>query len=310
VSTVTPEFGIAVPQRVEEGGFDAAAFAAHLRRAEELGFASGWVAEQVLGSAPELGPIETLAVAAACTSRMRLGCATFVTSLASPVHLAKSLASLDQLSRGRLDVGIAAGGRARPFAAFGVDPATFVARFNECLEVMRLLWREERVDFAGRFWTLEGATVAPHPVQDPLPIWFGGSHPNVLRRAVAHADGFIGAGSQTTAAFVEQVAVLRDELAAAGRDPATMRIAKRVYVTVDDDAARGRERTADALGRLYGYYRAGDLIDVAVVGGPGEVTAGLRAVLDAGAQQVVLNPLFDEAEQLERLASEVLPQLR
>lgn len=305
----TPMFGIAVPQRVDAGGFDGAAFARYLRRAEQLGFTSGWVAEQLLGTAPELGPIESLAYAAACTERMRLGCAVFVSSLASPVHVAKSLASLDQLSHGRLDVGVGAGGRNRPFAAFGVDPATFVARFNECLTVMRLLWREERVDFAGRFWRLEGASVAPHPVQQPLPVWFGGSHPNVLRRAVAHADGFVGAGSQTTAQFTEQVGVLRDALAAAGRDPATMRIAKRVYVTVDDDAARGRERTAEALGRLYGPRGSG-LVDVAVVGPPAEVGAGLTAVIEAGAQLLILNPLLDEPEQLERLAADVLPQLR
>jgi len=310
VSSRSPTFGIAVPQRVGQAGFDPGAFGDFLRRSEELGFASAWVAEQVLGAAADLAPVEALTYAAACTERMRLGCATFVASLASPVHLAKSLASLDQLSHGRLEVGLATGGSRRPFAAFGVDPGSFVARFNECLTVMRLLWAQERVDFDGRFWQLEGATVAPRPVQDPLPIWFGGAHPNVMRRAVAHADGFFGAGSQTTARFADQVRTLRTCLDEAGRDPATMRVAKRVYVTVDDDAARGRDRMTAALQEMYGYYRTGDLIDVAVVGGPGAVADGLGEVIDAGAELVVLNPLFDDREQLERLASEVIPQLR
>ena len=76
--------------------------------------------------------------------------------------------------------------RLRQFAAFGVDRATFVARFNEGLELMRKLWTEARVDHDGRFWQLSGAAMEPKPVQRPHPpIWFGGAHPAALRRAVA-----------------------------------------------------------------------------------------------------------------------------
>jgi len=310
VPNTTTTFGIAVPQHVGAAGFDRDGFGRFLRRAEELGIASGWVGDQVLGTSRDLSPVEALTYAAACTDRLRLGCATFVASLVSPVHLARSLASLDQLSGGRLEVGVATGGRRRPFGAFGVDRGSFVARFSECVTVMRLLWMQERVDFDGRFFRLEGASLGLRPVQDPLPLWFGGAHPNVMRRAVAHADGFFGAGSQTTARFVEQVATLRRCLDEARRDPATMRVAKRVYLAVDDDAARGRERMAAALHAMYGSYGTGDLIEVAVVGGPDAVVAGLGDVIEAGAGLVVLNPLFDEPTQLERLASEVIPQLR
>lgn len=303
-------FGIAIPQHVPAAGFDPEGFATFLQRAEALGFDSGWVSEQVLGRAAELGPLEALTFAAACTDRMRLGCATIVASLVSPAHLAKSLASLDQLTRGRLEVGLSTGGRSRQFAAFGADPTTFVARFNECVTVMKLLWTGERVDFDGRFWQLAGTVMAPVPVQQPAPpIWFGGSHPNVLRRTVAHADGFFGAGSQTTARFAEQVALLRRFGDDAGRDPATVRVAKRVYVAVDDEAARGRARMAAALRALYGEQIGEDVIDVAVVGRPAAIVDGVAEVVDAGAELVVLHPLFDEPEQLERLAAEVVPQL-
>jgi alkanesulfonate monooxygenase SsuD/methylene tetrahydromethanopterin reductase-like flavin-dependent oxidoreductase (luciferase family) len=88
-----------------------------------------------------------------------------------------------------------------------------------------------------------------------------------------------------------------------------MRVAKRVYVTVDDDAARGRQRMSAALHRMYSYYLGDDLIDVAVVGGPAAVVDGVAAIIDAGAELIVLNPLFDEPEQLERLAAEVVPRL-
>jgi probable F420-dependent oxidoreductase len=303
-------FGIAIPQTVDHDVYDGAAVQAFLQRAEELGFESGWTQEQVLGDNPDLGPLETLAYAAACTRRMRLGCAVLVSTLHSPVHLAKSLASLDQLSGGRLEVGVGTGGGYRMFAAFGVDPSSFVARFNEGLALMRALWTEERVDHDGRFWQLSGAAMEPKPVQRPgPPVWFGGSHPNALHRAVARADGFFGAGSQTTAQFAEQVGVVRTALADAGRDPASFRIAKRVYLTVDDDPDRARQRMSDALHRVYSFFGARDLTPVSVTGPPDAVAAGLREVEAAGAELILLNPLFDAGEQMERLVAEVLPSV-
>jgi alkanesulfonate monooxygenase SsuD/methylene tetrahydromethanopterin reductase-like flavin-dependent oxidoreductase (luciferase family) len=92
------QFAISIPQNIDDGGFNPAAIRGYLARAEELGFASAWTQEQVLGRIPHLGPVETLTYAAACTERMRLGCAVFITSLHSPVHLAKSLSTLDQLA--------------------------------------------------------------------------------------------------------------------------------------------------------------------------------------------------------------------
>jgi probable F420-dependent oxidoreductase len=302
-------FSICIPQSVADGAFDPDGLRRYLARAEALGFSSAWTQELVLGSMPLLSPIETLTYAAACSERLRLGCAVFVTPLHSPVHLAKSLATLDQLSRGRLEVGIGTGGRARMFSAFGVDPTSLVARFNEGLRLMKALWTQPRVDFQGRFWQLDGAAMEPKPFQKPFPpIWFGGNHPAALRRAVQHGDGFFGAGSTTTAQFADQVRTARDELRRQGRDAAGFPIAKRVYIAVDDDAARARQRMADALVRLYGDFGKG-LLPVAVLGPASACVHGLREVADAGAEMVLLNPLFDAADQMERLATEVLPEL-
>jgi probable F420-dependent oxidoreductase len=303
-------FAISIPQLVADGAFDPAAFRAYLARAEALGFESAWVQEQILGSVSHIGPIETLTFAAACTERLRLGCAVFVTPLHSPVHLARSLATLDQLSRGRLEVGVGTGGRFRAFSAFGVDPSSLVARFNEGLRLMRAVWTESPIAFRGRFWQLEGADVQPKPFQKPHPpVWFGGSHPNAVRRAAVHRDGFFGAGSQTTAQFADQVRVLREALADRGADAAQFRIAKRVYIAVDDDAERGRRRMAAALDGLYGSFGLRDMERVAVYGQPEACVRGLRDVAAAGAELLLLNPLFDDAEQMERLAAEVVPAL-
>jgi probable F420-dependent oxidoreductase len=302
---------IALPQFYGDREFDPEAFRRYVARVEELGFDSAWVQEQVLGTQPDLGPIETLTFAAACSTTLRLGVAVLVSPLHNPVQLAKSLASLDQLSRGRLELGLGIGGSFRDFAAFGLDGGRLVTRFNEGVAVMRALWTEARVEHDGVFWHLDGVAMEPKPFQKPgPPIWFGGGHPDAVRRAVRQADGFIGAGSATTSQFADQVAVARAALAEAGRDPASFAVAKRVYLAVDDDGDRARASVAASLDALYGYFGlAGRLAPVAVAGTPDDVVAGLHAVVEAGAELVLLNPMRDDSEQLERLAAEIVPRL-
>jgi alkanesulfonate monooxygenase SsuD/methylene tetrahydromethanopterin reductase-like flavin-dependent oxidoreductase (luciferase family) len=149
----------------------------------------------------------------------------------------------------------------------------------------------------------------PKPFQKPgPPVWFGGSHPAALRRAVRHGDGFFGAGSVTTAQFAAHVQTVREELAAQGRDSAGFPVARRVYIAVDD-AERARDGITAALNRIYGFFGRADLTPVSVWGPPDACARGLREVADAGAGMILLNPLFDEAAQMERLAAEVVPQL-
>ena len=302
-------FAIAIPQLYGDGEFDPAAFGAYLARVEELGFDSAWTQEHVLGTAPVLGPVETMTYAAACTGRLRLGCVVFVSTLYSPVHLAKSLSTLDQLSRGRIEIGVGTGGPGRPFAAFGVDPGRYVARFTEGLALMKALWTEPRVTFDGEFWQLKDVAMEPKPAQKPCPpIWFGGAGPAALRRAARLGDGFFGAGSTPTATFAAQVQTVREALARPGRPAGEFRIAKRVYVAVDSDAARARDRMNRALERLYGR-RSPDIEAAAIAGPPAACVRELRQVADAGAELILFTPLFELAEHAERLAAEVIPQL-
>ena len=302
------QFGIAIPQFFADGAFDPSSFKSYLHRAEALGFDCGWTQEQVLGTMPMLSPLETMTFAAACTNHLRLGCVVFVTSLHSPVHLAKDLSTLDQLSHGRLEVGVSSGGRFRPFSAFGVDSKTFVSRFAEGLRLMKALWTQPRVTFHGKFWQLENAAMEPKPFQKPRPpIWFGASHPNALARAVAHGDGFFGAGSTTTDQFAQQVPIVRAALEKAGRDPAAFRIAKRVYICVDDDRDRARGRVVDGLHQVYAGFNLPHIEDVGVHGTPDDCVRGVRDVISAGAELVLFTPFFDgDGSQMERLASDVM----
>jgi probable F420-dependent oxidoreductase len=302
-------FAIAIPQFWPDGEFDPAGFRAYLARAEELGFDSAWAQEQTLGSSPQLAPIETMAYAAACTERLRLGCAVFVSTLYSPVHLARSLSALDQLSRGRIEIGVGTGGPGRPFAAFGVDPGRYVSRFTEGVALMKALWTEPEVTFDGKFWQLKDAPMEPKPFQKPHPpLWFGAAGEPALRRAVRLGDGFFGAGSSSTARFAEQVKVVREALAETGRPSETFPIAKRVYVAIDDGAGQARERMNAALARLYG--RRVEAIEAAGVAGTAETCVReLRQVAEAGAELILCNALFDLPEQMEQLAAAVIPEV-
>lgn len=302
-------FAIAIPQFYADGEFDSEAFRAYFSRAEELGYESAWAQEQTLSLAPQLSPIEAMTYAAAVTSRMRLGCVVFVSTLHSPVHLAKSLATLDQLSKGRIDVGVGTGGPQRPFAAFGVEPGRYVARFTEGVKLMKALWTQDRVTFDGEFWQLKDATMEPKPAQKPHPpLWFGAASPTALRRAVRLGDGFFGAGSSTTEAFVQQVATVREALAAIGKSAADFPIAKRVYISIDSDADRARRRVNAELEKIYGR-RVPAIEEAAVAGTVNDCLREVRRVAEAGAELILFTPLHDQAWHAERIAAEIIPQI-
>jgi probable F420-dependent oxidoreductase len=302
-------FAISIPQFYADGEFDPEEFRAYFSRAEELGYESAWAQEQTLGAAPQLSPVEAMTYAAAVTSRMRLGCVVFVSTLHSPVHLAKSLATLDQLSKGRIDVGVGTGGPRRPFAAFGVEPGRYVARFTEGVQLMKALWTRDRITFDGEFWQLKDAAMEPKPAQKPHPpLWFGAASPTALRRAVRLGDGFFGAGSSTTAAFAQQVVTVREALAAAGKSAADFPIAKRVYISIDSDADRARRRVNAELEKLYGS-RVPAIEEAAVAGPVNDCLREVRRVAEAGAELILFTPLHDQAWHAEQIAAEVIPQI-
>ncbi len=299
---------VAIPQTALDGRFDPSFLRQFLSRAEALGFSGGWVLEQILSVIPILEPVELLTYAAAVTERLRLGTAVLLTGVRSPVHLAKSLVTLDHLSGGRLDVGVGLGGRPDLYPATGVPSLRRAARFTEGLRLMKRIWTEPRVTFKGEFWNLEDAASEPKPLQRPHPpLWFGGHHPNALRRAIEMGHGFIGAGSIPGSRFAEQVRQLQTILAEVGRDPKTFPIGKRVYMAIDTDRARAARRLAEWFGL---FYRNAELAaQVCVWGEPGECADGLREVIEGGAQFLLLNPVFDELEHLDLIASKVGPRL-
>ncbi|GIX49190.1 MAG: luciferase [Candidatus Tectimicrobiota bacterium] len=299
--------GIAIPQVFLDTPVNPEHLRRFVQRAEALGYDSLWVQEQILGDFPILEPLSLLNYAAALTSRVRLGTSVMLLTLRNPVQLAKSLSSLDQLSQGRLIVGVGIGGHV-PETLFGYSQAHRVRRFVESLEVLKALWTQPRATVSGTFWNFQEVAMEPKPVQQPHPpLWFGARREPALRRAVRYGDGWMGAGSSSSEDFARQYGLLWRFLEEAGRDPATFAVSKRVYLAVDRD----RERALQRLRAWFAvrYQNAELAARVCVWGSRDECLEKLAALVRAGARHLLLNPVFNEPEHLELLAEEIVPQL-
>ena len=301
-------WGISVPQVFFDGPVDMPLIKRWAQRAEALGYESLWTQEQITGSSPILEPVTLLSFLAGITEKVRLGTSVIVAPLRNPVQLAKSLGSLDHLSAGRLVVGLGLGGNPADIASFGISPEKRVRRFTEIIDVMKALWTQPEAHFQGEFWQLDGLKMEPKPVQKPHPpIWLGARHDNALKRAVRHADGWMGAGSSTTESFIAGVGQVQMYLEEAGRDPKSFAISKRVYLAVDNDEKRAEGRLKEWFGNRYG--NADMASQVSIWGSAAKVTEELAKVTEAGAELVLLNPAFDDMEHLEVLAQEVIPNI-
>ncbi|MGD2103454.1 MAG: LLM class flavin-dependent oxidoreductase [Acidimicrobiia bacterium] len=296
-------FGIAIPQSFSaavDGGERLADFIAF---AERSGFDSLWAQEQLLGRDPSLEPLTSLAFAAALTSRVRLGSATVVGPLRDPILLAKVCATIDRLSGGRLVVGLSVGEVAQIYQTVGVDMSERGVRLDEMVDVLVKLWTDEGATHRGR-WTLAEAPMEPKPVQSPQPeIWFGGHSRAALKRVVRSGTGWIGAGGSSLADFARGASILAEELEAADRAREEITVAKKIYVAVSDrpeDARKGLENWFSVHWRSSSDPK--EMAERVGVAGNSELVAeAIAATINEGADLVILNPVFDEANQTERL---------
>lgn len=181
---------------------------------ETKGFDSLWLSERLGGECPD--PLVGMAYACGRTRRLKVGMSVMVLPGRNPVVLAKSIASLDRLSGGRVlpafGLGVADSGEHQ---AFGVQRKDRGGWFNEALPLMRRLWSEDNVSHQGKRFDITDVTVRPKPVQDPVEVWLGGIAPLELKRVGRHGDGwlpsFCTAGQVAEARkVIEQVAVEHD----------------------------------------------------------------------------------------------------
>jgi probable F420-dependent oxidoreductase len=302
--------GIELPQVFFDGPTDMEHIRSFAVRAETLGYDSLWLQERIIGDFTMLEPVTLLSYVAGITTNLKLGTSVILLPLRNPLQLAKAYSSLDVMSGGRavLGVGLGGGHLGSHEDVFGYSREGRVTRFTEAVQIMKLLWTEPKANFQGRYWNFKDISMEPKPLQKPhLPIIFGGHHENALRRAVKYADGWMGAGSSSSGSFLRESSRIRGFLDQAKRDPASFHFAKRVYLAVDNDNARAERRLREWFSKRYKNPDLGP--KVSIWGSSSECAEKIQEIVQAGAQHIVFNPIFDEMEHLEICATEIMPHL-
>ena len=284
-------------------------FTAFFRCADDLGLHALWVIDRIFHTVNILDPMTLLTCAAAVTSRIRLGTSVLLFALRNPVLMAKTTATLDYLSGGRLILGVSLGGRDNEFEPLGVSMQQRLSRLRENLTVMRQLWTEPQVTFHGRHYHMDNVSMEPKPLQKPgIPILMGGRAEAVLKRSAEAADGWIAGGQGTPEAFREAWQKVRGYAQAAGKDPDALDAGKLMYISVGADRERCREQLRAFT---HAYYGPQFDVDANCAFGPPEVCAAkIQGFLDAGAKTVMLGPTWPDVEQVRRIAHEVVPRLQ
>jgi probable F420-dependent oxidoreductase len=295
--TIPNNWGIADPRQVLAMG----------PLAEALGYDSVWVMDHLLNSGyirerlhdkPYYHPLATLSYLAATTKRVALGTSVLVLPYHNPVELAKYAASLDQMSGGRVILGVGAGAMTEEFEALGVPFRQRGALTNESMAIMKELWTNADPQFKNPRWNLTGFKFAPKPMQHPsIPLWVGGSSEGALRRAATIGDGW-----HPTGMLPDEFSAGRDTVrklaAAAGRNPDALTMSIRLEVEVSGRASSAR---AASRARLPGDD-------------PDQMIASIRAYQRAGVQHIVLALNSGDMARITALmadiALQVMPECR
>ncbi len=300
--------GYLLPTRelIMEGQHETASTLALADRAERLGLDSVWVGDSVLAK-PRHDPLTLLAAIAGRTQRIQMGTAVLLPLLRNPVVLAHQLATLDQISSGRLILGLGIGADApvvrAEFEAVGVPFEKRVGRLIEAMALYRALWSGEPVDWNGR-WQVQSATLAPKPFTPKgPPMWAAGNVPPALKRAATYFDGWFPSGPSDAAEWGKQWRAVQDYARAAGRESKALTGAAYLTLSVDDNVTKADERLntylsdyynqpAEVIRRRQGCY-AGELAGA---------TAWLRRFVEAGATHFALRFIGDHERDMEALA--------
>jgi alkanesulfonate monooxygenase SsuD/methylene tetrahydromethanopterin reductase-like flavin-dependent oxidoreductase (luciferase family) len=192
----------------------------HLVWAETIGFDAAYIFEHHFTDDSYMpSPMVAATAIAARTKRIRVGPDIAILPLYDPVRIAEDGAVLDVISNGRLDFGVGLGYRPEEYAGYGLELKRRGARADEALQIIRRLWQGETVSFHGKYFNIEGAKLAPRPVQQPNPpIWVGGFSKGAARRAAKYGDGYIGPSSRA------MYDLYLNELRAADKDPSRARV--------------------------------------------------------------------------------------
>jgi alkanesulfonate monooxygenase len=284
-------------------------------RAEALGFDSLWVWDHIfLGVEPHFPIIDSLSLLTAVgarTKRIKIGTGVLVLPLRNPVLLAKQIASIDQLTEGRLLLGVASGWYKREFDSVGVAFEKRGRIMDESLTIMSRLWTEDVV--AGDYppYQMKAAVMFPKPYQKPRPpILIGGYVDRVLKRAAVAGDGWL-TYFYTPASFTKSWKKVCDFAVEAGKDPKTLLNANQLPILVGKSRAAVEAPMMEWLTKEWDYAAWSESTkDSAVMGTVDECVAQLQAHLDVGVQKLIFVPYQYRPDQTEIIAKEIIPRLR
>jgi alkanesulfonate monooxygenase SsuD/methylene tetrahydromethanopterin reductase-like flavin-dependent oxidoreductase (luciferase family) len=215
-----------------------------IRRAEALGWDDVWLSEHhgiEDGYTPSMLPLAC--AIAARTERIRIGTSVLLLPLHDPLRVAEDAATVDVMSNGRLELGVAVGYRPGEFTGFGIPSRERAARMDEAVPILRRLLDGERLTTSGRFYRYTDAAVFPRPVQRRPRLWMGGFSPPAVKRAARLGDAFIATGP-----VVPLIELYRSELARLGKDPDAHEVASGItWLLVARDPERRWKEAADHL---------------------------------------------------------------
>lgn len=290
---------------------DVRGFRSWLDLCESSRIDSIWQSDRVVSAEPFHEPLALLAVVAGATRRLKIGMNAVVLGFRDPVTFARQCAAIDHLSEGRLlpVVGVGHEG-SDAWRATGRSPEGRGRLANEALEVITRLWSEEKVSFAGESIRVEDATISPRPVQQPLPLWIGGSSPAAIRRTVRFGSGWL-AGLQDVESAAATVKAIRAEADARGRAIPEDHYGATVLYRIESKTQAGQKtRASNGGGELEAVARGASKLVVS--GEPEAVLQRLRAYVSGGITKfVAIASARDERDLVEqtRLLDElVIPE--
>jgi alkanesulfonate monooxygenase len=284
-------------------------------RMEELGFDSLWVWDHILlGVEPSFPVAESLTLLtaiAARTKKIKLSTGILVLPLRNPVVLAKQLATMDQLSGGRLLLAMAAGWYKREFDAVGVPFEQRGKIMDENLDILTRFWTEDMVKGEWAHHKIPAGVMYPKPVQKPRPpILIGGYVDRVLKRAAVAGDGWLTYFYRPES-FAKSWEKVRNFAREAGKDPDTLMNGAQLPIMIGASHAEVESRMMEWLSKEWDYASWSDSTkDSAIMGTVDECVAQLKEHLAAGVQKLVFVPYRYEMSQIEIIARQIIPRLR
>jgi alkanesulfonate monooxygenase len=288
---------------------------AYASRAEELGYESLWVWDHILlGVEPHFPILESLTLLTAVAARTRhikLGTGVLVLPLRNPVVLAKTLASLDQISKGRLILGVATGWYEREFDAVGIPFKRRGEIMERNLEILTRLWQEDEVRGAYPPHNLRSAVQFPKPVQKPRPpILIGGYVDIVLKRAAVRGDGWL-TYFYTPESFRRSWGKIQQFAREAGRNPDMLDNGNQLPILVGKSRADVEAPLMDWLGKEWDFAAWSEsTAQSAIYGTVEECIEQLKEHIEAGVKRIIFIPYKYESEQVELIAREIIPPLQ